>query len=133
MLNYIALLRKDSVSDYSIDFPDFPGCITAGRTLDEAKDMADEALQLHVEGLLEDGGELPSPSSLEVIMADPDNHDAVAFIVSVRTSRNIVRVNITIDEQLLERVDAVSRVRGLSRSGYFTYLANNDTNNNHTT
>ena len=55
MANYIALMRKGEGSDYGVEFPDFPGCVTAGRTLDEARRMAAEALALHVEGLREDG------------------------------------------------------------------------------
>jgi predicted RNase H-like HicB family nuclease len=51
MASYIALLRKERKSDYSVDFPDFPGCITAGKTLEEARTMAAEALVLHIEGL----------------------------------------------------------------------------------
>ncbi len=34
--SYIALLRKDEGSDYGVEFPDFPGCVTAGKTLEEA-------------------------------------------------------------------------------------------------
>jgi predicted RNase H-like HicB family nuclease len=44
MTTYIGLLRKEKCSDYGVDFPDFPGCITAGRTHDEACRMAAEAL-----------------------------------------------------------------------------------------
>jgi predicted RNase H-like HicB family nuclease len=48
MTTYIALLRKDEDSDYGVDFPDFPGCPTAGRTLEETRRMAQEALAFHV-------------------------------------------------------------------------------------
>lgn len=54
MTAYIALLRKDPGSDYGVDFPDFPGCVTAGKTLEDARRMAAEALALQVEGMLED-------------------------------------------------------------------------------
>ena len=43
MTNYIAIIHKDPKSDFGVSFPDFPGCITAGKTIDEAKDMAKEA------------------------------------------------------------------------------------------
>ena len=49
MRTYIALLRKDPDSDYGVDFPDFPGCVTAGSTLEEARAMAEEALAFHIE------------------------------------------------------------------------------------
>ncbi|EFK11786.1 toxin-antitoxin system, antitoxin component, HicB family [delta proteobacterium NaphS2] len=72
MSNYIAIVHKDAKSDFSVSFPDFPGCITAGKDIDEAKDMAQEALTFHVQGMIEDGETLPDPSKLEEIMNDPD-------------------------------------------------------------
>ena len=50
MTSYIALIHKEPRSDFGVSFPDFPGCVTAGRTLDEARKMAEEALALHVDG-----------------------------------------------------------------------------------
>ena len=58
MTAYIALLRKDQRSDYGVDFPDFPGCVTAGRTLDEARRMAGDVLAFHVDGMRHDGERL---------------------------------------------------------------------------
>ena len=52
MQNYIAVMHKDRDSDFGISFPDFPGCVTAGGTVDEAKDSAFEALALHIRGML---------------------------------------------------------------------------------
>ena len=50
-MEYIAYLHKDSKSDFGVSFPDFPGCVSAGKTLEEARRMAEEALALHIEGL----------------------------------------------------------------------------------
>ena len=124
MTNYIALLRKDDSSDYGVEFPDFPGCITAGRTLDEAKDMADEALALHVDGLIDDGEGLPTPSGLDTIMANPDNANSVAFLVSTpaRTEK-AVRVNVTFVESVLHRIDAAAQSGHLSRSAFLADAA----------
>jgi predicted RNase H-like HicB family nuclease len=81
MPSYIALIHKDADSDYGVSFPDLPGCISAGSTLDEARTMATEALGLHLEGLNQDGDPFPVPSSLESIMADAINRDAVAVLL----------------------------------------------------
>jgi hypothetical protein len=43
--------------------------------------MAEEALSLHIQGMIEDGDRLPFPSKLEEIMNDPDYNDASAFLV----------------------------------------------------
>jgi predicted RNase H-like HicB family nuclease len=120
MTSYIGLIRKDADSDFGVDFPDFPGCISAGATLDEARHMAEEALELHVAGMIEDGEALPVPSSLEAIMADPDNADAVAFVVTVPDAADrTVRVNITLPERLLRRIDA----RAKNRSAFLARAA----------
>ena len=58
MRNYIGLIHKDA-GDYGVSFPDFPGLITAGTDLDDARAMAEEALALHIEGLAEDGEAIP--------------------------------------------------------------------------
>ena len=81
MANYVAIVHKDPESDFGVSFPDFPGGITAVDNIDEAKDMAQDALALHIQGMLEDGEQLPAPSKLEEIMADPDVSDAAAFLV----------------------------------------------------
>jgi len=104
MTSYIGLIRKDADGDVGVDFPDFPGCVSAGATLDEARRMAQEALELHVGGMLENGEELPAPSSLEVVMADPEKADAVAFLVTLpEPADRTVRVNITLPERFLAR------------------------------
>ena len=59
MVTYIAFLHKDSDSDFGVSFPDFPGCVTAGATLEEARQLAGEALGLHIEGMNEDGETIP--------------------------------------------------------------------------
>ena len=78
---YMGLVHKEIDSDYGVSFPDLPGCITAGRTLEEVREMAAEALALHLEGLAEDGDEIPAASSADAILAHPDACDAMALIV----------------------------------------------------
>jgi predicted RNase H-like HicB family nuclease len=112
MTTYIALLRKDPDSDFGVDFPDFPGCITAGSTIDEAFAMAQEALAFHVLGMQEDGEPIPEPSPLETITGDPDNAGAVPFLVNVATGRSrVLRVNVTLPEDLVREIDRVSKNR----------------------
>lgn len=81
MRNYIGLIHKDAGSDYGISFPDFPGVISAGSDLDDIRRMAAEALAFHLDGLVEDGIPIGEPSSLDVVMADPDNRTGAAILV----------------------------------------------------
>lgn len=112
MTAYIALLRKDQASDYGVDFPDFPGCVTAGTTLEEARRMAAEALEFHIGGMVADGEAIPEPSPLDAVMADPHNRDAVAFLVDVPgRPAKAVRVNVVLPEDVLEAIDRTTTNR----------------------
>ena len=108
MTAYLALLRKQPDSDYGVDFPDFPGCVTAGTTLEDARRMAAEAIRFHVEGMIEDGEPIPAPSRLDEIMADPNHRDAVAVLIDAAVRRPSVRINISMVPDLLEAIDLVS-------------------------
>lgn len=127
MANYIAIVHKDLKSDFGVSFPDFPGCITAGSNIDEAKDMAQDALTLHIQGMIEDGEKLPAPSKLEEIMADLDFADAAAFlVVGVPDAKpRIIRVNITVPEMTLKQIDTEAKKRGMSRSSFLVHAAQN--------
>ena len=78
---YIALIHKDLDSDYGVSFPDLPGCISVGSTLSEAREMAREALALHLEGLAADGLLIPPPCSPDDALVHEDAHYAIALIV----------------------------------------------------
>ena len=127
MANFIAIVHKDTKSDFGVSFPDFPGCITAGKNIDEAKDMAQEALALHIQGMLEDGEQLPSPSRLEEIMNDPDYANAIAYlVVSLPDAKpRTVRVNVTVPEMTLKQIDAAAKKQGMSRSSFLVHAAQN--------
>src|ERR1700734_1811128 len=106
MHQYIALIHKDADSDFGVSFPDFPGCVTAGVDLDDARRMAEEALALHLAGMAEDEEPIPEPSSLEAVMAEQENRDAVAILVKAPpATAKAVRVNMTLPEGELELID----------------------------
>jgi predicted RNase H-like HicB family nuclease len=122
-MEYIAYLHKDKNSDYGVSFPDFPGCITAGSTLEEARRMAGEALAFHVAGMREDGEAIPKPSSLDDLRGDPALKGAVAFLTEVRKPERTVRINITARQSQIAEIDRRARARGLTRSSYIVQSA----------
>ena len=122
-MEYIAYLHRDSHSDYGVSFPDFPGCITAGSTLEEARRMAVEALSLHTAGMREDGEAIPEPSTLDELRNDPTMKGAVAFLVEPEESEKTVRINITVRESQIAEIDRLAKEHRLSRSAYMVHRA----------
>jgi predicted RNase H-like HicB family nuclease len=126
MRQYIALIHKDASSDYGVSFPDLPGCVTAGTTLDQARDMAEEAVTLHLAGLTADGLAAPEPSSLDDVMRDPGNLGGVAVLVNAEEeARDSVRVNIELPADLLDAVDRFAEAEGSTRSMVLAKAARN--------
>jgi len=122
-MQYIAYLHKDKNSDYGVSFPDFPGCITAGSSLEEARSRAAEALAFHVAGMREDGEAIPKPSTLDDLRTDPAMKGAVAFLTELREPERTVRINITARQCQIVEIDRRARAKGLTRSSYIVQSA----------
>lgn len=60
VLNFKILLRKEPEGGYTVTVPSLPGCITFGETVDEAIQMAREAIELYVDALKAKGEEVPT-------------------------------------------------------------------------
>nr|WP_051334223.1 type II toxin-antitoxin system HicB family antitoxin [Mesorhizobium sp. WSM3224] len=85
MRQYVGLIHKEDASDYGVSFPDFPGAVTAGASLEEACQLAEQALAFHVEGLVDDRETIPDPTSLEKVMADTDRRELATIMVPLKT------------------------------------------------
>jgi predicted RNase H-like HicB family nuclease len=110
MTTFIGIIHKDKTSDFSVCFPDFPGCITAGTTLDDAMEMAKEALRGHIEVMHEYGDPLPlKPMTLERAKKHEFAKGADMFIaVDAPMPSKPVRVNVMLDRNLLQRIDKIA-------------------------
>lgn len=67
-MKYLVIIEKTNTG-YSAYVPDLPGCITVGDTKEEIEKNMQEAIQLHLEGMREDGLEIPNPSTEAVTVA----------------------------------------------------------------
>ncbi|CCQ57371.1 type II toxin-antitoxin system HicB family antitoxin [Crocosphaera watsonii] len=90
MTTYLATVHKDNNSDYSVQFYDFPGCISAGETIKQTKMITTKALTGHISLMLADEGKIPNPSTLDTILTDSDHVDAAAFML-IEVSETIFR------------------------------------------
>ncbi len=79
---YYAVVEKEPTSSYGVFFPDLPGCVSAGKTLDEARNRASEVLSLHLEGMVRDGDPIPAPRDLAAVEANPVFLDDLSHIVA---------------------------------------------------
>jgi predicted RNase H-like HicB family nuclease len=122
-MEYIAYLHKEKKSDYGVSFPDFPGCITAGKTLEEARRNAAAVLRLHIEGMIEDGEEIPKASTLDDLSSDRAIKGAVAFLVEAAIADTVERFNITARKSQMEEIDRLAKCEGMTRSAYIVTSA----------
>ena len=125
-MNFPIVMHKDKDSDYGVTVPDLPGCFSAGSTVDEALAMTKEAIELHLEGLIEEGLPVPPPGSIEQYRGDSRYKGGVWAVVAVVPSDlpgKAKRINITMPRRVLEAVDRFAKARNQTRSGLLVKAA----------
>ena len=134
--NYIALIEFDEeIGTYGVTVPDMPGFFSGGETYEEAVSNAHEGLTFHIEGLLEDGDEIPEPSTWEDIRKNWDGWEYwnevvpiyfTAFIPVIPASGEIPLL-VTMDTSLVSRIDSVSQDRSAFLSTAAEYMLSKKT------
>jgi predicted RNase H-like HicB family nuclease len=125
-MNYPIAIEQEPGKAYGVQFPDLPGCFSGGDTLDEAIANAAVALAFHIEGLLDAGKKIPPPQANESHSANPDYVGMIWAITSVdlaSLSGKSKRLNISLPEHVLRRIDAAADRNGESRSGFIARVA----------
>ena len=59
-----AVLYEKTATGYSAHVPDLPGCVAAGDTLEETEQLMREAIEMHLQGMREDGDPIPEPTCI---------------------------------------------------------------------
>src|SRR5712691_4321224 len=121
MAQVIAVVHEES-GVYGIAFPDFPGCVSGGKSLDEAMRRGRETLRVHIESMIEDGEKLPVLRSLDQLKNDPtfreDLVEGIVMALPFDLPSRAVRINISLDKNLIDALDQAAERAGLSRSAY---------------
>jgi predicted RNase H-like HicB family nuclease len=120
------VIHKDRNSDYGVTVPDLPGCFSAGESIEAALAHAREAIELHLEGLLEHGEPLPEATPIEQLRRRRAYRGGVWFMIDVDPSKlrgPAARVNITLPERLLAQIDRAAAAENTSRSGFLASAA----------
>ncbi|SIT42469.1 conserved hypothetical protein [Paraburkholderia ribeironis] len=125
----IAIEAGDEQHAFGVVVPDIPGCHAAGDTLEEAYANAKEAIETHLETLLDEGMPLPERLTLDQHRCNPDY---AGFTWGFVTTRNIpalkkaIRINISLPEALVHEIDTYAQARGMSRSAFLALAAEHE-------
>lgn len=125
-MRFPVVLHTDDGVRYGATVPDLPGCFSAGNSFEDALDSVQEAIDLHLEGLVEEENEIPLPLSASAHLANPDFADGIWAIVDVDTSRfdgRTEKINITVPRRVLAKIDAYVKAHGATRSGFLVEAA----------
>lgn len=114
-LHFVALVRGDQASGYTATFPDLPQCSAQGRDVAELAIDARRAALDRLQALSEAGEAWPKATPLEQLAAEPG---VIAVLIDVAVDDPPIRVNISLGERLVQRLDAAAEARGMTRSGF---------------
>ena len=106
---------------YGVSFPDLPGIVAMGTTVDEALLHAEEALRDYVIETERDGEAITPPTSIEHVET-PSGYTLVS-VPLIRLSGRSVRANLTLDEGVAAFIDGEARRRNMTRTAYVEWMA----------
>lgn len=126
-MKYPVAIHKDPDSCFCISVPDLPGCFSAGETVDEALNNAQEALSDHLEILAEGGAVAPVPSEINTHYANPDYKGVTWAYVDVDVTAFLggtEKATVTLPKLLIKKIDAAVAAGGAkSRSAFLADAA----------
>ena len=105
---------------YGVTFPDLPGIVAMGKTLDEALVNAEEALRDYVVETEKDGEPITPPSALEQVKTPA--RCLLASIPLLRLSGRSVRANMLLDEGVAAFIASEAQRRGMTRTAYVEWM-----------
>lgn len=132
----IAIELGNETQAYGVEFPDIPGCVSAGDTLDEAIANAYEALEGYMEFLFEEGDPVPQAGRIEEHRKNPAYTDRIWALVDFDITPYLgksQKINVTLPDRLIKRIDAIvsANPRYGSRSGFLAQAALDELNSLH--
>ena len=105
---------------YGVTFPDLPGIVAMGKTLDEALVNAEEALRDYVVETEKDGETITPPRALEQVKIPGGS--LLVSVPLLRLSGRSVRANMLLDEGVAAFIASEARRRGITRTAYVEWM-----------
>ncbi len=120
---FTAIIEGDDRPGFSVYFPDLDGCTSAGDTIEAAARNAEEALSAHLALMVEMKESVPEARAPNEIPADPEVTEVARLLVRGVLPSRAVRLNITLDESLVARIDRAAEAAQMTRSGFLAQAA----------
>jgi predicted RNase H-like HicB family nuclease len=120
---YPAYIHKDKGSAYGATLPDFPGCFAAADALQDLPRMIQEAVEVHFEG---EDMDVPAPSAIEEVAHAAAYTNGYWLLVDIDVARvnpRAMRLNVSLPESLVRRIDDYAKAHGATRSGFLAEAA----------
>jgi predicted RNase H-like HicB family nuclease len=114
-LIFVASATSDPAGGYRAGFPDLPDCQVTAPDLARLLADARQALALRLRSASDAGEAWPAPTPIEQIVLETG---AFPLLVDVAVDDRPIRVNVSLGERLVARLDAAAEARGMSRSGF---------------
>jgi len=86
-LRFPVVLHSDDGIRYGVTVPDLPGCFSGGDSLDEALESVKEAIDLHLQGISEDGAGIPQPLAVRSHQDNVDFAGGIWVLVEIDINR----------------------------------------------
>jgi predicted RNase H-like HicB family nuclease len=112
---FVALVAPGDPAGYRATFPDLPDCTAEGADLGELLVKARQALLAKLEAIEGAGESWPTATPIEKIVTPPG---AMPIPIDVAVDDPPIRVNVSLGERLVQRLDAAAEARGMTRSGF---------------
>jgi predicted RNase H-like HicB family nuclease/uncharacterized protein (DUF1778 family) len=123
---YVAVVEKNQHGRIFAHIPDLPGVTAGGSTVDDTLGILADIADDYVLDLANDNHEVPAATAWEEFKPDPDVKEFLRCIVPVRIPPKVsrtVKISLSIDEGVLDRIDRAAARAGESRSGFLASAA----------
>ncbi len=123
MLYPVYVHLGDENHAHGVTIPDFLGCFSAADDWNLLPNAIQEAIELYCEG---EDMDIPAPTALEKLIANPDYEGGAWMLVDVDVSRlstKPIRINISLPENLVQSIDRYAKAHHLTRSGFLAKAA----------
>ena len=113
-MKYAVVVHHDKGSAYGVTVPDLPGCFSAGDSFDEALDKVVEAIEFHLEGLADEGMDIPQAEPIGAHLDNPDYASGTWGFVDIDLTPYLgktEKINVTLPSAVIRKIDAKHKNR----------------------